>query len=183
MKFYSEFKLFLSTKCTWKCRLRQCINQLMLSVAGMLAVVNCHDWFSNWLTPEPITLIGNGIELYCIISGYMHQNTIYISKTLATYYLIWCPCVDQEYLPVIVPALSPVWVSSHVQQETILPFSYTVKPVSNDHLCNKIYGLCLFSNVFLVKTGGSNFLFLTISAFWSSSRWPKWDPKGREVSN
>ena len=31
----------------------------------------------------------------------------------------------------------------------------------------------LFSNVFLIKTECINFLLLTISVFWSSSRWPR----------
>ena len=42
---------------------------------------------------------------------------------------------------------------------------YTVKPVCNDHHYNKIYYV-------LMKTEGTNLLLLTISAFWSSSRWP-----------
>ena len=43
----------------------------------------------------------------------------------------------------------------------------------------------LFSNhgVFM-KTEGINLLLLTISAFWSSFRWPpRWVPEGREVSH
>ena len=33
-----------------------------------------------------------------------------------------------------------------------------------------------------MKTEGTNLLLLTISAFWSSSRWPpRWAPEGREV--
>ena len=37
-----------------------------------------------------------------------------------------------------------------------------------------------------MKTEYTNLLLLTISAFWSSSRWPRpprWAPEGREVSN
>ena len=35
-----------------------------------------------------------------------------------------------------------------------------------------------------MKTEGTNLLVLTMSVFWSSSRWPKprWAPEGREVS-
>ena len=51
-------------------------------------------------------------------------------------------------------------------------FPYTVKPVCNDHLSNKIYYLLFIQWCVLMKTEGSNSLLLTISAFWSSSRWP-----------
>ena len=48
----------------------------------------------------------------------------------------------------------------------------TVKPVCNDHLYNKIYYLWFIQYCVLMKTEGTNLLLLTISAFWSSSRWP-----------
>ena len=48
----------------------------------------------------------------------------------------------------------------------------TVKPVYNDHLYNKIYCLWFIQQCVLMKTEGTNSLLLTISAFWSSSRWP-----------
>ena len=56
----------------------------------------------------------------------------------------------------------------------------TVKPVCNDHLDNKIYCLWFIQQCVLMKTAGTNLLLLTISAFWSSSRWA---PEGREVSH
>ena len=52
---------------------------------------------------------------------------------------------------------------------------YTVKPVCNDHLYNKIYYLWFFQQCVLMKTEGTNLLLLTISAFWRA-------PEGREVS-
>ena len=48
----------------------------------------------------------------------------------------------------------------------------TVKPVCNDHLYNKIYFLWFIQQCVLMKTEGTNLLLITISAFWSSSRWP-----------
>ena len=48
----------------------------------------------------------------------------------------------------------------------------TVKPVCNDHLYNKIHYLWFIQECVLMKTEGTNLLLLTISAFWSSSRWP-----------
>ena len=42
--------------------------------------------------------------------------------------------------------------------------AHTVKPVCNDHLPNKMYYLCFIE--------GTNLFLPTISAFWSSSRWP-----------
>ena len=49
---------------------------------------------------------------------------------------------------------------------------YTVKPVCNDHLYNKIHNLWFIQECVLMKTGGTNLLLLTIYAFWGSSRWP-----------
>ena len=49
---------------------------------------------------------------------------------------------------------------------------YTVKPVCNDHLYNKILYLWSIQWCVLMKTEGTNLLLLIISAFWSSSRWP-----------
>ena len=48
----------------------------------------------------------------------------------------------------------------------------TVKPVCNDHLYNKIYNLGFIQKCVLMKTEGINLHLLTISAFWSPSRWP-----------
>ena len=48
----------------------------------------------------------------------------------------------------------------------------TVKPVCNDHLYNKIYYLWFIQQCVLMKTESTNLLLLTLSAFWSSSRWP-----------
>ena len=48
----------------------------------------------------------------------------------------------------------------------------TVKPVCNDHLYNKIYYLWFVQWCILIKSEGTNILLLTVSAFWSSSRWP-----------
>ena len=48
----------------------------------------------------------------------------------------------------------------------------TVKPVYNNHLYNKIYYLWFIPYSVLMKTESTNLLLLTISAFWSSSRWP-----------
>ena len=48
----------------------------------------------------------------------------------------------------------------------------TVKPVCNDHLYNKAYYLWFIQYCVWLKTKGTNLLLLTISAFWSSSRWP-----------
>ena len=53
------------------------------------------------------------------------------------------PCVDRSSLSMILT---------------------TVKPVCNDHLCNKIYYLWFIEQWVLMKTEGTN---LTISAFWS----------------
>ena len=51
--------------------------------------------------------------------------------------------------------------------------SYTVKPVCNDHLYNKAYYLWFIQYCVWLKTKRTNLLLLTISAFWSSSRWPR----------
>ena len=40
----------------------------------------------------------------------------------------------------------------------------TVKPVCNDHLCNKMYYLRFIQQWVLMKTAGTNLLLLTISA-------------------
>ena len=48
----------------------------------------------------------------------------------------------------------------------------TVKPVYNDHLYNKIYSLWFIQECVSMRTEGTNLLLLTMSAFWSSSRWP-----------
>ena len=48
----------------------------------------------------------------------------------------------------------------------------TVKPVCNDHLYDKIYYLRFIQECVLKMTECTNLLVLTISAFWSSSRWP-----------
>ena len=50
--------------------------------------------------------------------------------------------------------------------------TYTVKPVCNDHLYDKIYYLWFIQLCVLMKSDGTNLLLLTISAFWSSSMWP-----------
>ena len=49
----------------------------------------------------------------------------------------------------------------------------TVKPVCNDHPFNKIYYLWFIQYCVLMKTEGTNLLLLTISASWTSSRWPR----------
>ena len=46
-----------------------------------------------------------------------------------------------------------------------------MKPVCNDHLHNEINYLWFIQECDLIKTEGTNLLLLTISAFWSSSRW------------
>ena len=43
--------------------------------------------------------------------------------------------------------------------------TYTVKPVCNDHLYNKIYYLWFIQQCVFMKTVGTNLLLLTISAF------------------
>ena len=48
----------------------------------------------------------------------------------------------------------------------------TVKSVCNDHLYNKSYYLWFIQKYVLMITEGTKLLVLTISAFWSSSRWP-----------
>ena len=48
----------------------------------------------------------------------------------------------------------------------------TVKPVSNDHLYDKIYYLWLIQWCVLMKIECTNLLLLTFSTFWGSSRWP-----------
>ena len=48
----------------------------------------------------------------------------------------------------------------------------TVKPVGNDHLYNKINYLGFIQQCVLMKTEVTILLVLTMSAFWSSSRWP-----------
>ena len=54
----------------------------------------------------------------------------------------------------------------------VFKFPTTVKLVCNDHLHNKIYCLWFIQQCVLMKTACTNLLLLTISAFWSSSRWP-----------
>ena len=71
----------------------------------------------------------------------------------------------------------PMWQnSSHLprssQANILWPLLITVKPVCNDHLYNEIYFLWFIQWCFLMVTEGTNLLVLTISAFWSSSRWP-----------
>ena len=51
-------------------------------------------------------------------------------------------------------------------------YHHTVKPACNDHLSDKINYLRFIHWCVLMKTEGTNRLLLTISAFWSSSRWP-----------
>ena len=48
----------------------------------------------------------------------------------------------------------------------------TAKPVYNDHLYDKFYYLWFIQQCVLMTTEDANLLVLTISAFWSSSRWP-----------
>ena len=102
--------------------------------------------------------------------------------------MAWCRQATSHYLNQCWPrSLSPYgvtrpeWVNStclksvypskllqiHQQEEL-----YTVKPVCNDHLYNKIYYLLFIQQCVLMKTEGTNLLLLTISAFWSPSRWP-----------
>ena len=50
--------------------------------------------------------------------------------------------------------------------------SDTVKPVCYDHLYNKMHYLWFIQECVLMKTEDTNVRLLTISAFWSSSRWP-----------
>ena len=50
--------------------------------------------------------------------------------------------------------------------------SNTVTPLCNDHLYNEICYLWFIQWCILMKTEGTNLLLLTISVFWSSSRWP-----------
>ena len=57
--------------------------------------------------------------------------------------------------------------------------SLVLKPVCNDHLYDKIYYLWFIHLCVLVMTEVTNLLGLTLSAFWSSSRWPL----AREVSH
>ena len=62
----------------------------------------------------------------------------------------------------------------------------TVKPVCNDHLYNKIYYMWFIQQCVLMKTEGPDLHLLTISAFWSTSRWPlppRWAPEGRELTH
>ena len=49
---------------------------------------------------------------------------------------------------------------------------HTVKPVYNDHLWNKVYYLWFIQQCVLMMTEGTHLVVLTMSAFWSSSRWP-----------
>ena len=58
---------------------------------------------------------------------------------------------------------------------------YTVKPVSNDHLYNKIHYLWFIQSCVLMKVEGTNLLLLTVSAFWSSSRWPLGSRRQRSI--
>ena len=51
-------------------------------------------------------------------------------------------------------------------------YTDTVKPVCNDHLSDKIYYLWFIQYYVLIKTECTTLLLLTISAFWSTSRWP-----------
>ena len=53
-----------------------------------------------------------------------------------------------------------------------LPKIATVKPVCNDHLYDKIHHLRFIQECVLMKTEGTNLLLLTMSALWSSSKWP-----------
>ena len=57
----------------------------------------------------------------------------------------------------------------HIQLVGNKTNTYTVKNVRNDLLYSKIYWLwCV-----LMQIKGNNLLLLTISAFWSSFRWPR----------
>ena len=58
------------------------------------------------------------------------------------------------------------WVSTSLWQ-----ILHTVKPVCNDHPYKTIYYLWLIQQCVLMKTESTNLLLLTMSAFWSSSRW------------
>ena len=62
--------------------------------------------------------------------------------------------------------------STGMQNIPICWIGNTVKPVSNDHLYDKIYYLWFIQWCVLTKAECTNLLLLTISAFWSSSRWP-----------
>ena len=48
----------------------------------------------------------------------------------------------------------------------------TLKPVCNDHIYNKMNYMWFIQLCVLMVREGTNLLVLTISAFWSSSRWP-----------
>ena len=68
--------------------------------------------------------------------------------------------------------LRPADTYIHPWTESVTIGAGTVKPVCNDHLYNKIHYLWFIWSCVLMKTEGTNLLLLTISAFWSSSRWP-----------
>ena len=68
------------------------------------------------------------------------------------------------------PVTSLLWFKSHLFQR--YRYIETVKPVYNDHLYNKIYYLRFIQKCVLMKTEGTNLILVTMSAFWSSSRWP-----------
>ena len=63
---------------------------------------------------------------------------------------------------------------------------YTVKPVCNDHVYNKIYYLWFIQWCVVMMTEGTNLLLLKFlpSAAYLGGPWPpRWAPEGREVSH
>ena len=77
---------------------------------------------------------------------------------------LWLIRVSFSAVPTNVAIPSVVYVN--------LTLEYTVKPVYSDHLYGKIYCQWFIQYRVLMKTEGTNLLLLTISACWSSSRWP-----------
>ena len=94
-------------------------------------------------------------------------------------FLSWCQCIQIAPHGCMLSSALCYWAS---YQDTIqnsgtddyVPNKCNiVKPVWNDHLYNEIDYLWFIQQCVLMMTEGTNLSVLTISAFWSSSRWPR----------
>ena len=86
-------------------------------------------------------------------------------------------CIPVNIYPCIIKYYFGSYYNKHILLQSLITEGVsimvtTVKPVCNDHLYNKIHYLWFIQECVLMKTEGTNLLLLTISALWSSFRWP-----------
>ena len=139
----------------------------------------CSNIVSNYLQSVDIVTIEHNLATHCKDSqGLLVIRSKYI-KIWAKAYLVYKGAVKVVHVEWYIQSCRSSWniprscilKTAQNSQCPLLP-RCTVKPVCNDHLYNKFYYLWFIQQCVLIKTEGTNLLVLTISAFWSSSRWP-----------